>query len=68
MGRYKKEKKANNPAPPKNKSVPEGAASPTNVPSRLPPKPKLATLSLIRISSQPIAPEKILKKYLEGGE
>ena len=51
MGKYKKEKEANNPAPPKNGSVLGGAVSPTDVPSLLPPKPKPATLPMTRISS-----------------
>jgi len=49
--KIQKGKKANNPAPPKNRSVPGGAASPAGVPSRLSPKLELATLPLIGISS-----------------
>jgi len=45
------EKEANNPAPLKNGSVPGGTASPADVPSELPSKPKPATLPLTRISS-----------------
>ena len=49
-GKIQKGKKANNPAPPKNGSVHGGAASPSGVPSWLPPKLEPATLPLIRIS------------------
>ena len=51
MGRYKKEKKANNPASPKNRFVPEGDASRADVPFRLPPKLEPSTLPRTKISS-----------------
>ena len=41
MKKIQKGKKANNPAPPKNGSVPGGATSPAGVPSQLPPKLEL---------------------------